>query len=391
VRWQALLASEPRAISPLLNNRSIKMKLKILTLAATLGIIAPALAQTNPPTVPGARIAFAASDFDFGKVDAGTLVKHEFIFTNTGDQTLEVTTVRPSCGCTTAGQWDKKVEPGQTGKIPVQFNSTAYGGEVHKTIFVECNDATKSNLTLNLNGTVWKMFNVTPAYAMFSLRPEQQGIVTQAVKIINNSDQPAAISDPACGNPTFKMEIKTVQEGKEYELRVTTDASSVSGTMSAPITLKTSSPKMPQLTVLAYAMMPPLLAVNPPQIMLPAGPLPKAAQFTVTIQNNSTNPVTLSEPKINAEGVEVQMTEQQPGRQFSLTVNFPAGFQSQSSLQATVKSSNSKYPMVTIPVYQPQPPASAPAATPAMSPPVHSGSAAVQPVSAAPAPIASRK
>jgi hypothetical protein len=368
----------------------MKTKLNILTLVATIGFIAPALAQTNPATIPGARIEFAATDFDFGKVDAGTLVKHEFIFTNTGDQTLEVTTVRPSCGCTTAGEWDKKVEPGMTGKIPVQFNSTAYGGEVHKSIFVECNDSTKSNLTLTLNGTVWKLFNVTPAYAMFSLKPEQQGIVTQAVKIINNTDQPATVSDPTCGNPTFKMEVKTLQEGKEYELRVTADASSISGTMSAPITLKTTSPKMPQLTVLAYAMMPPLLAANPPQITLPAGPLPKAAQFTVTIQNNGVNPVTLSEPKVNAEGVEAQVAENLPGRQFSLTVNFPAGFESQPGLQATVKSSSSKYPLVTIPVYQP-PPASAPAATPAVTSPVRSGSAAAQPVPAATTPVASRK
>jgi hypothetical protein len=187
------------------------------------------------------------------------------------------------------------------------------------------------------------------------------------------------------------MELKTVQEGKEYELRVTADASSVSGTISAPITLKTSSPKMPQLSVVAYAMMPPLLVANPPQIMLPAGPLPKAAQFTVMIQNNGVNSVTLSEPKVNAEGVEVQMAEQQAGRQFSLTVNFPAGFQSQSGLQATVKSSSAKYPLVTIPVYQPQPPVPAPAATPAVAPPVRSGSAAAQPVPAAPTPMASRK
>src|SRR6516225_1848211 len=136
------------------------MKLKILALAASMGFIATALAQTNPPTVSGARIAFAASNFDFGKADAGTLVKHEFVFTNTGDETLEVTSVRPSCGCTATGEWDKKVEPGMTGKIPVQFNSTSYGGEVHKTIFVACNDSTKSNLTLNLNGTIWKAFNI---------------------------------------------------------------------------------------------------------------------------------------------------------------------------------------------------------------------------------------
>src|SRR5437667_5920623 len=69
---------------------------------------------------PGAKIHFDQPIFDFGKVDSGELIKHEFIFTNMGNQLLEVREVRPSCGCTTAGMWDKHVEPGKSGKIPVQ-------------------------------------------------------------------------------------------------------------------------------------------------------------------------------------------------------------------------------------------------------------------------------
>src|SRR5215510_12204415 len=89
----------------------------------------------------GPKIQFAETTYDFGKVDSGTLVKHDFIFTNTGDQALEITGVRPGCGCTTAGDWDKHVEPGTTGKVPLQFNSAGYSGTVLKTTTVTCNDA----------------------------------------------------------------------------------------------------------------------------------------------------------------------------------------------------------------------------------------------------------
>src|SRR5712671_2805436 len=151
-----------------------KNLLKCWVLAGALGVIPAALAQTNPPAISGAKIAFAATDFDFGKADSGTAVKHDFVFTNTGDQVLEVTAVRPGCGCTTAGDWDKKVAPGQTGKIPIQFNSGGYGGEVHKTVSVTCNDPTRPNVTLNLHGTIWKSFDISPAYAVFNLTPESQ-------------------------------------------------------------------------------------------------------------------------------------------------------------------------------------------------------------------------
>src|SRR6516162_5525763 len=77
-----------------------------------------AASQPASATISGPKIQFAEPNFDFGKVDSGELVKHEFVFTNSGNQVLEVRDVRASCGCTTPGNWDRQVEPGKTGKIP---------------------------------------------------------------------------------------------------------------------------------------------------------------------------------------------------------------------------------------------------------------------------------
>src|SRR5215213_3502807 len=115
--------------------------LKLLVAAVTVGMLASARAQSKdaaaiPPstaanaTASGPRIEFSSLIYDFGKVSANELVKHEFVFTNTGKSTLEIIDVRPGCGCTTAGSWDKKVEPGKTGMIPLQFNSAGFGGSV---------------------------------------------------------------------------------------------------------------------------------------------------------------------------------------------------------------------------------------------------------------------
>jgi hypothetical protein len=372
------------------------MKLKILVLAVAMGAVASSFAQTNPPSVSGARITFDSPEFDFGKVDSGTLVKHEFVFTNTGTQLLEVSGVRPGCGCTTAGDWDKSVEPGKTGKIPVQFNSAGYGGPVNKSITVTCNDSNTPTVYLALKGTVWKLIDVTPVYAVFNIKAEEQSDQTQVVKIINNSDQPVTVSDPTCGNPTFQTELKTVKEGKEFELRVTAILSNVTGNVSAPITLKTTSTKMPQVSLTAFIMRQPLFTLNPFQIMLPAGPLEKSTDSTIMIQNNGTNPVVLSEPMASVEGVEVHLAEQQPGRQFNLKLTFPAGFQQPSGVQVTVKTSNPKNPLITIPVVQFQRPAQTPAANPAA--PSHSatsssksGAALAQPATTVSAPMGLKK
>src|SRR5687767_5409763 len=120
-----------------------------LTAVGTIGAIASGVAQTEP--VPAAatiaqaessrpRIQFAETVHDFGKVDSGSVLKHDFVFTNTGTATLEITAVNPSCGCTTAGTWEKQIAPGKTGVIPLQFNPAAFSGQVTKPATVICND-----------------------------------------------------------------------------------------------------------------------------------------------------------------------------------------------------------------------------------------------------------
>ena len=116
----------------------------------------------------GPRIQFAETVYDFGKVKGGEVVKHSFVFTNTGSATLEIIEVKPGCGCTTAGTWDKMIEPGKTGSIPLQFNSAGFGGAVSKSATVKCNDAARSNVVLQLNGTVWKPIDLTHATAFFN-------------------------------------------------------------------------------------------------------------------------------------------------------------------------------------------------------------------------------
>ena len=147
----------------------------------------PSAATTSPATNIGPIIKFAELAYDFGKVDSGTVVKHEYAFTNIGDQTLEITNVQPSCGCTTAGKWDKAVEPGKTGMIPIEFNSTAYGGAVTKTITVTSNDPTNGVVVLQLKGTAWKPINISPGFVMFNLSADIQTNETKVVRIVSIS------------------------------------------------------------------------------------------------------------------------------------------------------------------------------------------------------------
>src|SRR2546422_10971311 len=94
--------------------KSIGLTLTVAQLAAwlpLLGAAAPAAAATAAPADTkgkAPRIEFSETVFNFGKVKVTDTLKHEFIVTNTGDALLEIKTVQPGCGCTTAGAWDKE-------------------------------------------------------------------------------------------------------------------------------------------------------------------------------------------------------------------------------------------------------------------------------------------
>src|SRR5438034_927153 len=227
------------------------MKTILLTLligAGAFGHMAAGLAQTKDGTpAPGAagatpdgagpRIQFAEIAYDFGKVNSGAAVKHTFVFTNIGKATLQILDVRPGCGCTTAGTWDKQVEPGKTGSIPLEFNSANYGGSVTKSATVSCNDPSQTNVLLQIKGTVWKPIDITPTLAVFNVSSELQTNETKVVRIVNNQDEPLTLSDLQCTNKSFQAELKTVKEGKEFELHITAIPPFAGPSVFAPISL----------------------------------------------------------------------------------------------------------------------------------------------------------
>ena len=131
------------------------------------------------------------------------------------------------------------------------------------------------------------------------------------------------------------------------------------GNVQGQITLKTSSTNLPVINVSAWANVQPVVVAVPAQIALPMAPLANAMPSTVSIRNNGTNTLALSEPTVNAKGVDVQLKETEPGRAFALAVKFPAGFEiaQGEKVELSVKSNHPQFPTIKVPIMQPPRPA----------------------------------
>jgi hypothetical protein len=324
------------------------------TFAAEARAAAPPSLLSAGLTNGGPRIQFANAVWDFGRLEAGRTVTNFYTFTNTGDHLLEIKGIRSSCGCTAATNWTRQAEPGQTGVIPVLFNSGEISGPLAKNLWVSCNDPVQSNVVLYITGTVWKPIDALPAIAMFNFGPDFQTNETRVLRLVSNLEEPLRIEEPACANPAFRAELKTVKEGKEYEVRVMVIPPLPPGVSSANITLKTSSTTMPVVNLTGYAMVQPSITVVPPRLILPAGKLAKVERFAFSIRSTSTNALSLTEPTIDTPRGEVQVQEVEPGRTFKLLLSLPEGFKipAGKQLEARVKTNHPQLPILKVPILQ---------------------------------------
>jgi hypothetical protein len=315
---------------------------------------APLAAAATVTNVLGPRIQFATPVYDFGRAKSGEPVKYTYVFTNTGDQLLIINSVQQGCGCISAGDWTKQVEPGKTGQLPIQFNTMGYNSPVAKWITVACNITSQPPLVhLQLKGTVYKPFDVKPPWAVLNVSPDVE-TASLDVTITNNSEEPLILSPPESNNRVFSAQLVTNQPGRGYQLKISTVPPLGPGSVQGQIVMKTTWTNTPVIPVTVLANVQPALMVIPSFVTLSSGPLPNAVTNSVTILNNSTNLVTLSDPVVNVPGVEATIRELQHGKSFTAMLAFPRGFNVSSGQQVelSVKSSHPRFTVVKVPIRQ---------------------------------------
>jgi hypothetical protein len=91
--------------------------------------------------------------FDFGDINEGQIVKHDFKLTNKGKNDLLIRNVKASCGCT-AVKNESVVKPDQTTDLNVEFNSRGKKGRQNKSVTVITNDPVNSTIVLRIMGNV---------------------------------------------------------------------------------------------------------------------------------------------------------------------------------------------------------------------------------------------
>ena|GEM_PF-577021 len=212
---------------------------------------------------------------DWGKQPPGTL-KRTLKIVNTGGDTLRITDVHPSCGCTTAPLDKKALAFGDTAMVDVSIDMNSRTGPQHKTITITTNDSLRPTLQVELVADIVREVAVIPEVFPVIEDAKVGKEDSSAVFIINKSAEPVIVQPPLVTNPgslaaRFAMKSpQTMQPGDSLKIVVYAKALTAS-VVSGEVTINTSNKAIPVVKV-------PLTINATPKSSAEAGAIPKSIE-----------------------------------------------------------------------------------------------------------------
>ncbi|MCS3795874.1 DUF1573 domain-containing protein [Niastella sp. OAS944] len=143
-------------------------KLLFLACFGAFGFALQAQTTANTTTAKAPEVLqLKETSYNFGKIQQGRPVTHNFEIVNIGKEPLMLDNVQASCGCTTP-EWSKEaIQPGASTTIKVGYNAAAEG-DFNKTITIHYNSVQVK--TMNISGSVFKAPTTSaPANASLSI------------------------------------------------------------------------------------------------------------------------------------------------------------------------------------------------------------------------------
>ncbi|MDB5033844.1 MAG: hypothetical protein JWQ98_1085 [Chlorobi bacterium] len=218
---------------------------------ASLGAAGCSQPKAGPGSVSGPpKIEIVGGNtVAWGKVPPGKL-KKSIKVTNTGGDTLRITNVHPSCGCTTDSLDKKVLAPGDTATIHVQIDMVTRTGPQSKSLTVTSNDSTQKDLIISLTADIIRDVVAVPEMFPVINSAKAGREDTSAVLIKNLSNAPITVQPPEISNPgemvvRFDMTSpKVLQPGDSMKIvaHVKPISSSV---VSSEVTVNTTSTMVP--------------------------------------------------------------------------------------------------------------------------------------------------
>lgn len=318
-----------------------------LAILAPRAIADPAVSAPAPPAHSGPVLTVQKTSEDDGKVEEGTVLKFRFAVANHGDADLEISQVKPSCGCTVP-HWDKLIAPGKEGEIDAEVHTEHFRGAILKHLTVISNDSKQPQLELSLTAQITPLVEINPGpVALLSVDDKP---VSQVFTLERTGGRPMKILQVSPVASFLKTDLTQLPGDGRYKLTVTATTDVPFGRSPTPILVKTDLPKAGDLTLTVIVDRG--IVTTPPLVYwaLPPGDLKAPVQGVVTIIRQQgqfhVKSVSVDDPKL-----QTKLQTVRDGQEYQVTVTYAGGWQGERTQKMlTVTTDDPKQPELKIPV-----------------------------------------
>jgi len=285
------------------------------------------------PEGPQPAITIVEKMKDFGVVPKGEKLHAVFEVKNTGEAPLEISQVRPTCGCTVA-EFDHTIPVGGSGKVVAEVDTTGFNGAISKAVLVFSNDPATPQINLVIKAEVRAFVEVLPRPLVIFQGVLQGEAATQKLTLASADGSDFEILSATPSGGPYKISYAQLpaeerdadHKGSQWGLTVTVPADAPEGMLNHKIVVKTNAPKAPEVTINVTGAVRPVVQVIPAEINFGTVAGDALIGRNVMINNNRQGTeLKLSDVSVDNPNFTTELLPLQPGQRFQVAVTMKAG------------------------------------------------------------------
>lgn len=146
----------------------------------------------------------------------------DFSFRNEGDKPLSIKRYDATCTCSEATVKNSKLDyaPGETGVIRAVFDMSNFSGTVDKPVYLwlDGDPEDKPSVILTARIHIPVLVEIEPKTVTWDLG---ENATSKTIVLTVKHSKPIHVKEVSGSNPLFSHELRTVEEGKKYEIEIT--------------------------------------------------------------------------------------------------------------------------------------------------------------------------
>ena len=142
-------------------------------------------------------------------------VSAEFYFTNVGLETVTISNIQTSCGCTTANLDKKRYKAGESGYIKAEFEIGSRMGLQQKYILITTDSTNQAYTQLTLKVYLPEILKIEPALLEWKIGGKNE---LKKISIESTGAMPIKVIGVESTHEWIDVKLKVKESGKLYEV-----------------------------------------------------------------------------------------------------------------------------------------------------------------------------